>query len=501
MTAEYPYKPKRTATLPELAALLGGEARRELPNQSRILDVFSSTAEPVPGGIYAAIRGTAADGHNFVEKAGQLGALAAVVEEPSALGRMPGIVVSDSRAALSRLAAFFAGDPTKSLAVIGITGTNGKTTTHWLIYHALNSLGLKSIRIGTLGVEAKGAFSEEGSLTTPGPIELQRYFARALDAGCRAAVMEASSHALHQKRTANIKFDVGIFSNLTRDHLDYHKTMEDYFAAKELLFDQIAAGDSSIKAAVINLDDDYGLKAHEKFGRKLQDFSFGRDSRSRVRIKAFEESASGGRLTLEFEGQTLSADTGFIGSHNASNLASVVGALLALGIPFGDALKAAAQAPSVPGRLESVSARGIGVFVDYAHTPDALARALSAVRQTTKGKLYVVFGCGGDRDKGKRPIMGQTAAALADRVVITSDNPRTEDPQAIISEIQAAVPEPFLVDPDRRSAITKTLSSANAGDVILIAGKGHEDYQILGKEKIHFSDQEVVREYFREFSK
>jgi UDP-N-acetylmuramoyl-L-alanyl-D-glutamate--2,6-diaminopimelate ligase len=326
---------------------------------------------------------------------------------------------------------------------------------------------------------------------------MQRLLAEARSMGARYSVIETSSHALHQARVENVQFDVGVFTNLTRDHLDYHETMERYFEAKRHLFELLARGAKTTRAAVINGDDEYGQRLLQELpGLGLNDWSFGSCAGVSLRMVSMDESADG--LTLGIEDSHAHTLVRIfipcIGRHNAENALSAYGACRALGYEPEVLRVAMARIPQVPGRLERVGDQVPRVFVDYAHTPDALMRVLQAVRPTTRGDLWVVFGCGGDRDRGKRPQMAAVASDYADQVVITSDNPRTEAPQAIINDILVGASSPRVVELDRRKAILQTLAHARLEDTVVIAGKGHEDYQIIGTEKIPFSDQEVARE-------
>jgi len=459
--------------------------------------VTSSTADVSPGALFVAVRGFTQDGHTFVSKAFESGAIAAVVEDAAALEGRPGFIVPNSRLALSRLASAFAGDPSSKLKVIGITGTNGKTTTHWIIYHALNALGVGALRIGTLGTECMGKNSNAGALTSPDPVSLHRFLAEAVAQGAAACVMETSSHALHQARVEDVQFDVGIFTNLSRDHLDYHGTLQHYFEAKRHLFELLSRNLLGARAAIINLDDEHGQELH-RYTKSLglNDWSFGRSLNAAVQLERVAEKDQEMTLNLKVRAleKSISLQVPFIGPRNAENVAAAFAACLSLGCDAAELVEAFRTIPQVPGRLERIGSFRPRVFVDFAHTPDALHQAINAVRPSTSGKLWVVFGCGGDRDRGKRPQMGAIAAAAADYVVVTSDNPRTEDPAAIISDILSSGHPPLLAEPDRRRAIEFCVKRANVDDTILIAGKGHEDYQIIGTEKIHFSDQEISRE-------
>ena len=488
-------------TLVELARMLGGAVENVgRPESVCIRGVTAFSGAAAPGVAFVAVRGAKADGHTFAADAVRLGASAAIVSDRRFLSQaVPGIVVADTRVALSRLAALYNGAPSKKLKVVGMTGTNGKTTINWIVYHLLNKLGLPAVRIGTLGVAAHGLFERPGDLTTPDPIEIHAVMRRAAEGGVKACVIETSSHALDQHRADDVAFDAAVFTNLTRDHLDYHTDMAAYFAAKRRLFELLAQGAKETRAAVINADDDYGEKLLP-YARSLglQDYSYGRAVGSVLRILEFDQNTSGSRTTLDFAGKKYTLATTFIGRHNADNLAAAFASAVALGCEPAALTAAIPDVPAVPGRLEFVGTEDIAVYVDYSHTPDALRHALQSLRGLAAGAIWVVFGCGGDRDRGKRPQMGKIALSYADRVVVTSDNPRTEDPLKIIDEILCGeegetIRRCGIVEPDRRRAIEKTLAAAKKGDIVLIAGKGHEDYQIIGAIKHHFSDQEEAR--------
>jgi UDP-N-acetylmuramoyl-L-alanyl-D-glutamate--2,6-diaminopimelate ligase len=488
-------------TLHELAQMVGGT----LVNQGHptiICDsITASSSDVEPGALFVAVRGFSVDGHAFVSDAFAQGAVAAVVEDADALGGRPGIVVSGARGALSRLAAAFQGDPSTRMRVVGITGTNGKTTTNWIVYQLLHCMGEGALRIGTLGSEYSGGTRRDGGLTSPDALSIHSLLAEAERAGARTCVMETSSHALDQSRLDHVEFDVGVFTNLTRDHLDYHKTFENYFAAKRNLFVLLSQSSKDTKAAVVNTDDAYGRKlAEELHTLGVQDWSFGASDVAAVRISAIREVGTGMVFSLHVRnvGRTFEVNAPFIGRHNAENVVAAVASCMALGYQPEAILDALARVAQVPGRLERVGTHGPRVFVDYAHTPDALERALMAVRPSTQGKLWVVFGCGGDRDRGKRPEMGEIAGRVADEVVVTSDNPRTEVPEKILEDILACGVKARIVDVDRRAAIGEAIRQAAVEDTIVIAGKGHEDYQIIGREKLPFSDQEVALAFLSE---
>ncbi|NLF24422.1 MAG: UDP-N-acetylmuramoyl-L-alanyl-D-glutamate--2,6-diaminopimelate ligase [Deltaproteobacteria bacterium] len=473
-----------------LARYLGGELSPGDGADPLLSGVALSSQEAAPGLLFLAVPGLRVDGHDFLDEAFKAGATAALVSKRELLKARPGIVVPDVRASQSRLAALFAGDPSRRMTVVGVTGTNGKTTIHWLLFHLLNKLGMPSMRVGTLGIEIPRV-SREASLTTPDALMLHRSLRLGLDNGMHAAVMEVSSHGLEQRRVDDICFDIAIFSNLTRDHLDYHGNFEAYFAAKERLFELISKQGKGPMAGVLNLDNTAGQQLAAKLKTwGLTDFSFGSVPAARLCWSDFTQGLNGSRMKFTVDGKVYKICTPLVGRHNAENMAAVFSAALALGFDGQAIAESLYSLPQVPGRLEAVGGDNLGVYVDYAHTPNALENVLQALRPLTHGKLWVVFGCGGDRDRGKRPEMAEIACRLADQVVVTSDNPRTEDARAIIDEIVAGGRDFALVEPDRRSAISQAIAAASPGDVVLIAGKGHEDYQIIGTEKIHFSDQE-----------
>lgn len=484
-----------TLTLAEAAAACSGSIYGASAAVSIV--ALSSQAEEVsPGALFVAIRGFKVDGHSFVDRAFERGAVGCVVEDPAALRGRPGIVVESSRRALSALAAAMHGEPSAALNVVGITGTNGKTTTNWIVYHVLNRLAGGCLRIGTLGSELLGRERLDGNLTSPDALTHQALMAKAVSAGAASCVMEVSSHALDQARVEDVQFDVGVFTNLTRDHLDYHQTFEHYFAAKKHLFELLAGGKKESKVAVVNRDDAHAgalLAFAQEVG--LRDSSFGFSGESAFRISEVTEINAGMefRLYSREQGCSWKVQAPFIGLHNAENLAAAFAACVAMGLDPLAVVEALRDVPQVPGRLERVGSGEKRIFVDYAHTPDALERAINTVRASTTGALWVVFGCGGDRDRGKRSLMGKVAAQLADYVVITSDNPRTEEPLAIISDILGSGIKPAIVEADREAAIVRGIKEAGPRDTVLIAGKGHEDYQIIGSEKFPFSDQEIAR--------
>ena len=445
--------------------------------------------------VFVAVRGTDADGHLFIDKAVQNGALAIVCEAvpDEAASRFPGTAflrVTDSRLALAEGAAAFYGDPADALQMVGVTGTNGKTTTAHLVHHLLMVLGATPGLIGT--IEARiGTAPVEANLTTPGPLELQRLLRQMVDEGCAACAMEVSSHALDQRRVAAIGYDVALFTNLTTDHLDYHGTLAAYRAAKKRLFDGLSAE----ATALYNADDPAGTQMVADTA--ATPVSYGTAAHADLRVEVMRTTLEG--LQLRLDGQP--GRFRLAGRFNALNLAAAYGAGRALGYDAADVLQALEVAPPVPGRFEQLHFDdGTTVVVDYAHTPDALENVLQAIRAVKPegAALWCVFGCGGDRDASKRRMMGSIAERYADHVIVTSDNPRTEEPASIVNDIRRGMDRPteaqWLVD--REAAIQAAAAQAAPGDVVLIAGKGHEPYQIIGTEKRPFDDREKARTYF-----
>ena len=441
------------------------------------------------GGLFVAVRGAAQDGHAFLPGAARAGAAAALVEDAESTA-LPALVVRDGRRAAAVAAAAFYDHPAAALTLVGVTGTNGKTTTVGIIRHLLDEAGAPSASVGTLGVLAGSAGQPVpggAGLTTPGPVELQRLLRVLADRGVRAVAMEVSSHALDQRRVDGVAFAAAVYTNLTRDHLDYHRTMEAYFAAKARLVEYVAPDG----AVVVNADD----PAWAALARRPRTVTY-----SAAGARAADVAAEGCRydpagtaFTLRVGDARADARVPLIGDFNVANALGAVAAAVAVGLPPDEAARRLRTLPQVPGRLERV-ADTPAVLRDYAHTPDALERALRAVRPFARGRLVVVFGAGGDRDRGKRPEMGRVAEALADEVVLTSDNPRTEDPEHILDDIAAGMRSPPSARiEDRRGAIAHALAGAGADDVVLLAGKGHETYQIRGTETLPFDEAEIVR--------
>jgi UDP-N-acetylmuramoyl-L-alanyl-D-glutamate--2,6-diaminopimelate ligase len=441
-----------------------------------------------PGTLFFCVPGFTRDGHDFAPDAVERGAAALVVTHPLGLG-VPEVVVDDVRAAMARAAAAFEGDPTRILRTVGVTGTNGKTTTAFLVRDVLEACGIRTGLIGTVKAVVGG---EERVMerTTPEAIHLQALFAEMLDGGDEACVMEVSSHALQLQRAAGIHWAVAIFTNLTQDHLDFHPTMEDYFMAKRMLFE---AGPA---VRVVNGDDPYGRRLADEFADVVR---FGIDDEAaRVRAVDVASGLSGSSFTLRDGDASFDVRIPLPGRFNVLNALGAYCAATALGVAPADAAAALAGAGRVPGRFEPVDAgQGFAVLVDYAHTPDSLENVLLAARELADGaRVVCVFGCGGDRDRGKRPLMGEIAARLADLAILTSDNPRSEDPEAILDEVEAGMGSaPHERYVDRREAIARAVSVAADGDVVVIAGKGHEQGQEFADgRKEPFDDRLVAAE-------
>jgi UDP-N-acetylmuramoyl-L-alanyl-D-glutamate--2,6-diaminopimelate ligase len=441
-----------------------------------------------PGTLFFCVPGFTRDGHAFAPDAVARGAAALVVERPLGLG-VPEVVVPSVRMAMGPAAARFHGDPTAQLDVVGITGTNGKTTTAFLVRALLEAAGRQCGLLGTV-TSFVGGVERSVERTTAEAIDLQRDFRAMLDGGDVACAMEVSSHALRLGRAAGTRFAAAIFTNLTQDHLDFHPTMEDYFQAKRLLFE------TGPRVAIVNADDPYGRRLAEGLPDVL---TFAIDRDATYRATDVESGFAGSRFTALTPEGPIALTTPLPGRFNVSNVLGAVAAVRALGVPLEQIAAALPQAGRVPGRFEPVDeGQAFAVLVDYAHTPDSLENVLSAARPLTRGRLRCVFGCGGDRDRGKRPLMGEIAARLADDVIVTSDNPRSEDPEAIVAEIVAGIRGEVSVEPDRRAAIGQAIAEAQEGDVVVIAGKGHEQGQEYENgRKVPFDDVTVAREALR----
>lgn len=470
----------------------------------RDLSVLAMTADPeteisgisydsrrtAPGDLFVAWRGFEADGHRFIPMAAEKGAAAVLCETPPEDGT-PYVQVADCRLGLALASRAFFGDPASEMTMIGLTGTNGKTTSSYLIKHMLEDrLQARVGLIGTNGIMIGEEFIHSEH-TTPESYDLHRLFRQMADAGCSHVVMEVSSHSLSLQRVAGIHYDVALFTNLTQDHLDFHKTMEDYAAAKRQLFRQCGR-------ACVNLDDEWAAYMTADGACPVLGFSAERNDAD-LAAKDIRLSATGVRFAAVCNGELALTRLAIPGMFSVHNALGVMAVGLALGLSLADCAAALESARGVKGRVESVPTDGdYAILIDYAHTPDALENVLKTLRPVTRGRLIALFGCGGDRDRAKRPLMGAIAAANADLCVVTSDNPRTEDPEAIIREILEGMKKnktATKVICDRVEAIHWAIDKARPGDVILLAGKGHEDYQVVGHEKRHMDEREIVAEY------
>jgi UDP-N-acetylmuramoyl-L-alanyl-D-glutamate--2,6-diaminopimelate ligase len=465
--------------------------------QGKFTGITSDSRQVKAGTLFVAVSGLSQDGHTFIDKAIEQGATT-VIGEHELSPSVPYLKVLDSRAVLAELASVFYGDPSLSLKMAAVTGTSGKTTITYILESILHAAGAKVGVIGTVNFRF-GKKIYPSTHTTPGPVELQKLLAEMKSEGVTHVVMEVSSHALKQHRVSGIAFDTMGFSNLTPEHLDFHPDMEDYFRSKAMLFMEFfekakEAGKTPVR--VINADDRYGLKLLGELGtnptNSTQAYAIGKTE--------LKDSLSG----ISGKTGSVNVQSALMGQFNISNLLCAIGMAQGLGVPTQAIEEGIKRLVAVPGRLERVpNAKGIHVFVDYAHKSDALEKVLKNLQglMSPERKIITVFGCGGDRDRIKRPVMGRIAIELSNEVIVTSDNPRTEDPHAIIGEIVAGIEEfrkahgnriPYTVEPDRKKAIEKAIEIARAGDLVLIAGKGHEDYQIIGTQKLHFDDREVA---------
>lgn len=452
------------------------------------------------GDLFVAVKGLRQDGHDHAAQAVQAGASAVLAERPLDLSA-PIAVVPSVDPLLSPLAARFYGHPSRGMAVAGVTGTNGKTTVTYMLERIFQAAGWSPGVIGTIGYRWAGK-AETAPNTTPMAGEVQRLLAAMKADGVTHAAMEVSSHALALGRVEDVSFAAAVFTNLTRDHLDFHKDMDSYFEAKARLFDLLGRSPTA-RGAVINADDPWAGKLLARIPGKV--WTYGLDQPSDVTARDLSLTSEGSAFTLMSPMGSEPFRLPLVGRHNVYNALAAASAGLLLGAPMQAVRESFAEMPGVPGRLERVSLPGVdhpfSVFVDYAHTDDALKNVLGSLRPLTKGKLLAVFGCGGDRDRSKRPLMGEAAVALADRVYITSDNPRSEDPARIALDIEVGARRstggPYEVILDRREAIGKALREAKPGDVVLVAGKGHETYQIFKDRTIHFDDRETAREFLR----
>jgi UDP-N-acetylmuramoyl-L-alanyl-D-glutamate--2,6-diaminopimelate ligase len=491
--------------LTELLAGVGTEPVASSKAKVDVTSVTSDSREVKPGALFVAVPGMKADGAQFAHDAVKAGAVAVVAERALAGLEVPVFTVPSARKALSLIAGNFFGNPARELVLLGVTGTNGKTTTAWLV-EAICQAGMNPVGLlGTIEVRFAGQ-SRSATHTTPDPVQLHRTFREMVDAGVETVVMEVSSHALHQERVHGLTFRAAGFTNLSRDHLDYHQDMEAYFQAKRRLFtENLSPGG----LAVVNGDDTYTNRIYNEMKQlKRQAWKFSRVGNGELSAAQVELTPRGITATLKTPAGDIPIKSSLLGAHNLDNILLATGIALAAGASRRDVQDGIERVTRVPGRMERVLGRGVTALIDYAHTDEALQKALESARAFTKGKLIVVFGCGGERDQGKRPLMGE-AAAKADLPIVTSDNPRGEDPDDIIADILPGLEKcglrrmspakartgekGYLVEADRGAAIALALSLAKEGDTVLIAGKGHEAYQEVGGKRVHFDDVEEAR--------
>jgi UDP-N-acetylmuramoyl-L-alanyl-D-glutamate--2,6-diaminopimelate ligase len=474
-----------------------------------IRGLFYDSRAVIPGGLFFALRGAAVDGHSFLSRAVSAGAVAVVVEDDTDLpAGVTVVTVRDARQAMARMAACYFDNPTADVPLIGITGTNGKTTTTYLIESMLAKGGIPSAVLGTINYRF-GSTCFESSHTTPESVDLQKMLRQLVDLGAKGVVMEVSSHSLEQKRVDGCQFDVGVFTNLTRDHLDYHHDMESYLESKQRLFSELLVPDRQkpVRYAVVNIDDPAGLTIARSAACPVLTYGLDPGAALSARDVVFSTDGISGILTTPAGESVFSSR--LLGRFNLYNILSAAGAAFALGLSLESIRTGIEEHGKVEGRLERVeNDRGFTVLVDYAHTGDALENVLQTLTELATARIITVFGCGGDRDRGKRPIMGDVAGRFSNLAIITSDNPRSEEPATIINEVREGLlplglreytlaelsgeiaEKGFLSVESRRDAIRLAIRIARPGDIVLIAGKGHEDYQIIGTEKHHFDDRE-----------
>lgn len=499
-------------TLQELLSGLEGCRLRGAENLT-VTGVAYHSGEVAEGGVFVALKGARTDGHRFVAQALDRGA-AAIVSEQEVLvpDGVATVQVPQARLALAHLAAAFYGHPSRELTIVGITGTNGKTSTTYILEAILEHAGRHVGVLGTVNYRA-GQKTWPAPVTTPESLDLQKLLRAMCDLKVSHVFMEVSSHALDLRRVDRTAFDVGVFTNLSQDHLDYHRDLEDYFAAKSRLFLGLLANGGAPGLAVLNLDDPRGRELHRRVrGPAL---TYGCHPDSQVRPLSYQFRPHGIQARLTSPAGELEIDSKLVGPFNLANILAAVATALGLGLSPAEVARGIAALNGVPGRLERFGPpEGPAVFVDYAHTPAAVAQALGALQELNFSRLITVFGCGGDRDRTKRPLMGRAAAAGSQLVVVTSDNPRGEEPLAIIKEIEPGLiaaglakiseaaakrgAEGYLVVPDRREAIRLAVGLARPGEAVLVAGKGHENYQIWGAERRHFDDREEVAQALKE---
>ena len=455
-----------------------------------------------PGYLFIAIKGSSTDGHEYIPQAIEAGAVAVICESlpAGASDNIAFIKSTDIRRDTSRLATKFYENPSQDLAVLGVTGTNGKTTTAFLIDSLVRSKFGRCGLVGTVSID-EGDGPKPATHTTPDAISLQKSLAQMVKNHCVGVAIELSSHGIEQGRSADVAVNTAVFTNLTQDHLDYHGSMEEYYLAKKALFTQLGRQDPKQKpCALINIDDQYGERLSHELAEefpKLRQLTFGFGVKATLRATDVKQSGKGSEFRLDYGGKSYLVKTPLIGLFNIRNIVCALGSVVAAKLlNMREAVAAIGTARQVPGRLERVSTNGMDyhVFVDYAHTPDALVNVCQTLKELEPDRLITVFGCGGDRDNTKRPLMAKAASTYSDLCIITSDNPRTEDPISIVKDVEKGMSgSDYLTLVDRRKAIQTAVDLAKTGDIVLIAGKGHEDYQLIGDQKLSFIDQSVAR--------
>lgn len=498
---------KKLAELLKTTPILRTEGATDI----EILDVTADSRQVKEGSLFFCLEGAHVDGHKFVDSAVKLGAKAIVASKVvKAAEGVTVVYVADTRKAMEDMVPFFFDYPSRKMRMIALTGTNGKTTTTHAVSHILEQAGYKTGVIGTIHALI-GDKELPTHNTTPDVIDLERLLWQMAEEKVTHVCMEVSSHSLVMGRVEGVEFDNAVFTNLTEDHLDYHKTMDNYAKAKAILFEKVSSAGQTKgnKAAWVNVDDPYAHVMMDAVDQKVADLHTYSMSDKTADLYAFDSRFTGksSAFKVTYEGKTYQFETRLAGRFNIYNTLGAIGAALSEGISMETIAAAMKTFHSVPGRFELIDeGQSFTVVVDYAHTPDGLEKILTTAQEITKGRILVVFGCGGDRDKMKRPIMGRIAARYADVAIVTSDNPRTEDPETIVKEVAAGVEEVKAEKPslqvevvvDRRSAIQKAISLAKGDDIVLIAGKGHEDYQILKDKTIHFDDREEARKALKE---
>jgi UDP-N-acetylmuramoyl-L-alanyl-D-glutamate--2,6-diaminopimelate ligase len=481
----------------QLKALLSAiSPRQTIGSLDRIVEGIAYDSRRVQKNfLFVALKGERSDGHQFIDQVVEKGASVIVTDREVEQARVTNVVVDNTRRALADLGAAFYERPVRRLKMAGVTGTNGKTTTSFLLKHICEKAGLRCGLLGTVRYEI-GDRVLPAIRTTPESLDLQDLLAQMVAAGCKAVAMEVSSHAIAQDRIRGLEWDVAIFTNLTQDHLDFHGTMENYFEAKAKLFTDLAEQEIKTKpTAVINVDDDFGARLVNRLEKKVPVVTYGLGARADFRASSYHAEFSGTSFQLDALGKSYLVRLPLIGRFNVSNSTAALAAAASLGINLRDAILSLARSPQVPGRLEAVPAkRQFQIFVDYAHTPDALLNVIKTLRELSPNRLVVVFGCGGDRDRQKRPLMGRVVDENADLGIITSDNPRKEDPDAIIAEVEKGFrSDRYEKITDRTQAIARAVELARPRDIVLIAGKGHEAYQEFADHTIPFDDIQVAR--------